>query len=268
MRKSKILLYAGVLAFAFGSCQKNDAFEVVPDEHISDAVLAKIHNLGFGTKEVTKIDEGYLVEGDIVLTPELLDAQNEQKLLRVANFEQYRTTNLVTGLPRTITISVDSKLGSKYVTSAQNLVNRYNALNLSLNFQLVSSGGDIRFVAAPRNAQYLASAGFPTSTGQPYNTIKVNATYLNRNAWNEASITSVMAHEVGHCIGFRHTDYMDRSYSCGGAYANEGASTVGAINIPGTPTSADPNSWMLACIGKNVDRPFNNNDKVALNYLY
>jgi hypothetical protein len=61
---------------------------------------------------------------------------------------------------------------------------------------------------------------------------------------------------------------MNRTYSCGGSAANEGASTVGAILIPGTPSGPDPNSWMLACIGANQNRPFNSNDKTALNYLY
>jgi hypothetical protein len=43
---------------------------------------------------------------------------------------------------------------------------------------------------------------------------------------------------------------------------------VGAIHIPGTPTGPDPTSWMLACIGSGVNRPFNSNDVTALNYLY
>ncbi|WP_317044047.1 M57 family metalloprotease [Hymenobacter amundsenii] len=52
------------------------------------------------------------------------------------------------------------------------------------------------------------------------------------------------------------------------SYSNEGASTVGAVYIPGTPSGADPNSWMLACIGSTDDRPFNANDRTALNYVY
>jgi hypothetical protein len=89
------------------------------------------------------------------------------------------------------------------------------------------------------------------------------------DATNTNYIATIMAHEVGHCIGFRHTDYMSRRYSCGSG-GNEGQSStgVGAVHIPGTPTKGDPNSWMLACIGSKVNRPFNSNDKVALNYLY
>ena len=77
-----------------------------------------------------------------------------------------------------------------------------------------------------------------------------------------------MAHEIGHAIGFRHTDYMNRSYSCGGSPVNEGSAGVGAIHVPGTPTGPDPNSWMLSCIGSGQNRPFNANDRTALNYLY
>lgn len=40
---------------------------------------------------------------------------------------------------------------------------------------------------------------------------------------------------MGHCIGFRHTDYMNRSYSCRGSAVNEGSAGVGAVYIPGTP---------------------------------
>ena len=83
-------------------------------------------------------------------------------------------------------------------------------------------------------------------------------------------IATIIAHEMGHCIGFRHTDYFDRSISCGGGTSNEGDGGVGANHIPGTPTGADlqgNGSWMLACTdGSNRD--FTNADVTALNYLY
>jgi hypothetical protein len=75
---------------------------------------------------------------------------------------------------------------------------------------------------------------------------------------------------MGHCIGFRHTDYFNRSISCGGSPVNEGpAEPIGANHIPGTPTGASlsAGSWMLSCTGGG-NRPFNNDDKTALDYLY
>ena len=128
----------------------------------------------------------------------------------------------------------------------------------------VASGGDI-VIRLINGGNYIASSGFPTSTGAPYNTVKYNRAYQNYSA---GFMTTVIAHEVGHCIGFRHTDYMDRSFSCGGSPTNEGASNVGAIFIPGTATGPEAGSWMLSCLSASTNRQFNNNDKVALNYLY
>jgi len=259
------LLTLGLIVSVMTSCQKDQTLNS-SDEPIGDATLAKISALGFGTSGVQKHEDGYLVEGDIVLTNEMLNGATNNKLLRIANEEQYRTTNLVTGLPRVITISVASNLPSSYVTATDEAIARYNAEGLQITMQRVSSGADIAITAAPKNAQYLASAGFPTSNGAPYNKILVSTRQIGNQP--QPTVASILAHEIGHCIGFRHTDYMSRQYSCGGSPVNEGASTVGAIQIPGTPSGPDSGSWMLACIGGGQNRPFNNNDKVALGYLY
>jgi len=257
------LFFIGVVVLF--SCKKEG--KPVSDE-VPQSVKDQISALGFTSANAQKIDEGYLVEGDIIITPELLSNSPQSQFLRVGNEEQYRTTNLVKSLPRTITVSLDRRIPSAYGPVLTEMVNRYNALNLQVHFQQVSSGGQIVFKVA--HGSYLASSGFPSSQGSPYPTVNVNtnaigtgtsSTFINYAA-------TIFAHEVGHCIGFRHTDYMNRSYSCGGSAVNEGASTVGAILIPGTPSGPDPNSWMLACIGANQNRPFNANDKTALNYLY
>jgi len=260
---------AGLLiAFAFlFSCQTEDVTSLktgIPQE-----TLAKISALGFGTTNVVVDGDGYLVEGDIHLTRENLDRGLGGNLLRVAEVEQYRTTNLVNaGSSRTITLSLDTKLPSSYGAALDEVIRRFNAENLTLQFSRVSSGATISFVSG--NGSYLASAGFPTNSGNPFNQVKINARFIGNGTSTAFRdyVATIMAHELGHCIGFRHTDYMDRSYSCNGSATNEGAGTVGAILIPGTPAGPDAGSWMLACIGSGQNRPFNNNDKSALNYLY
>ncbi len=267
MKLMKLIPIALFASFTFTSCvEKND---IITDDTISSDVVQKISKLGFSTHDIKKDEDGgYIVEGDILLHDHDLDRVLDGKVLRVAEAEQYHTTLLVTGSPRVITISISNRLPSSYVGALDEAIRRYNAENLSLSFQRVSSGADISIVKG--NGSFLASAGFPTSTGNPFNQVKVNSGAIG----NGTSVTftnyvaTILAHEIGHCIGFRHTDYMGRQYSCGGSPVNEGASTVGAIQIPGTPSGPDAGSWMLACIGSNQSRLFNSNDKVALNFLY
>lgn len=260
---TKSLALLGALSLGIMSCKKEVKEDTLPQEEVSQAIKDKISALGFTSSNAQKVEEGYLVEGDIILTDADLNSVPQNVFLRIANDEQYRTNNLVTGLPRTITVSSSGTVNTAISDAINSAIARYNAENLGLTFQRVSSGGDIT-IKIVNGGNYIASAGFP-SGGDPYNTVKFNKQYQNYSA---GFLTTVIAHEMGHCIGFRHTDYMSRQYSCGGSPANEGASTVGAVHIPGTPTGPDSGSWMLACLSATTNRPFNNNDKTALNYLY
>jgi hypothetical protein len=273
--KNKVLLTIGlgaaVTASVLFSCTKNNSQPAKQTTAVSADVLKKISDLGFSTDEVRKQGDNYLVEGDILLTSANLSEASTSPNLRIAENEQYRTTNLVKSLPRTITVSV-SNLPTVYATATANAVARYNALGLTIQFQIVSSGGNIQVIGfneGPSGGYItLGSSGFPTSAGDPYNQIQMNT---NAQAYGTNPdvnyLTSVLQHEIGHCIGFRHTDYMNRAFSCGGRRSNEGSAGIGAINIPGTPTKADAGSWMLAC-SSGTDRTFNPNDVIALNYLY
>jgi hypothetical protein len=243
------------------SCKKD---ATPAQDEISQDVLSKVYGLGFSSQNVQRTEGGYLVEGDIFLSEADLNSTPATQFLRVGSEEQYRTFNLVSALPRTITVSISNKLPASYVAALDEALGRYNALGLLITFQRVSSNANISIVKAGGN--FLASAGFPTSGGSPYGQVKVNSTAMGNQP--QSTVATVLAHELGHCIGFRHTDYMNRSYSCGGQAVNEGSGSIGAVLIPGTPSGPDPNSWMLSCIGSGQNRPFNNNDRTALLYLY
>ncbi len=261
MKQLNSYLAIGLLAVVFlASCAKDN--QEVAQQVVSQDVLQKIASLGFSTNEVQVIDEGYLVEGDIILTKSDLDNLPSGELLRIAETEQYHTTNLVTSLPRNITVSSSGNVNSNVDAAINAAIARYNAENLRLTFTRVGSNGNIN-IKVVNGGPYIASAGFP-SGGNPYNEVKFNKTYQN---YSLGFVTTVIAHEIGHCIGFRHTDYMNRAYSCGTG-GNEGDGGVGATHIEGTPTGPDAASWMLACLSASTDRPFNANDKTALNYLY
>ncbi|MET3880103.1 M57 family metalloprotease [Chitinophaga sp. OAE865] len=273
MRAQSIpVLCCMAVAFLFASCQKNDAKKEVQPDPVSAEVLAQIKANGFSTENVVKTEDGYLVEGDILLTAEQLKESVSSPVLRIAKTEQYRTNYLVTALPRVIRIKVTG-LGTAFIAGTDTAIARYNRLGLRMTFQRVASGAaeiTIKgFNQGPSGGYItLGSSGFPTSSGNPYSTIKMNTNqYAYGSNPNVLYVGSVIQHEIGHCIGMRHTDYMDRSYSCGGTPTNEGASNIGAVYIPGTPSGPDANSWMLAC-SNGGNRTFNANDIIALNYLY
>ncbi|EPX58776.1 protease B [Cystobacter fuscus DSM 2262] len=108
------------------------------------------------------------------------------------------------------------------------------------------------------------SAGFP-SGGLPYSTINIGAGLAS---YSVDVIEHVITHELGHTIGFRHTDYYNRSISCGSG-GNEGDAGVGAIHIPGTPTRANVGgSLMNSCFRSVETGEFASSDITALKALY
>lgn len=263
-----------IAAMTFTACSK-DVKE--PEAEVPESAIAQIKSMGFSTEGIQKVNGGYLVEGDIILTESQLGVESTSPSVVIAQEEQYRTTNLVSVSKHpTITVALansSAQHDAAFSAALDEAIRRYNAEGLQITFQRVASGADITVQAYYQVSSTLGSAGFPTSSGDPYNNIQMNTYHYSTGttSTNVNYIATIMAHEMGHCIGFRHTDYMDRSFSCGGRKANEEkpfASGYGAIHIPGTPTTADAASWMLACIGSNVNRPFNTNDKVALNALY
>jgi Dual-action HEIGH metallo-peptidase len=260
---SKTLL-AIVCISVFATSCKHESVTTVKDE-VSPAVLQQIAAQGFSTDDVTKVSNGYLVEGDIVLTPENLRGLPDGKNLVIANEEHYRTTNLVTGTPRKISLSLTNGAAPYFVTAADAAIARYNAQNLGVTFNRVTSGGNINITLFYQVSNILGSSGFP-SGGNPYPEIKMN-TYWYSSGTNQGYLASIITHEMGHCIGYRHTDYANRAYSCGGRRYNEGSAGVGAIYITGTPTGGSPGSWMLACTNGS-DRPFTSSDIIALHGVY
>ncbi|MGB3464224.1 MAG: M57 family metalloprotease [Cyclobacteriaceae bacterium] len=280
MRKiNNFVIALAVGALTLFSCATEET--VYHEEAIPQDVLNQLSEAGYDVSNaLISYDDndkklGYIVENDLLITEEaLLDLQSFNG---DPETEQYATDNLVTGLPRVITVYMPT--GRKGFSSGEQAgldeaLRRYNAENLQISFQRSSSSSaDIVFQRLSKRDErrgVLGSAGFPTSGGSPFGTIRMSGILESTYGLSVNGIATIMAHEMGHCIGFRHTDFFDRSISCGGALSNEGNGGVGANHIPGTNTGADlqgNGSWMLAC-SDGSSRPFTNDDKTALSFLY
>ena len=260
------------LLLTLNSCQDNS--DELDQQVVPEKVISKLKALGFNPDGIEVIEEGYRIERDIIIREsdlETLDFHDHSHKGRAD--KQYSTNNLVsTGGNRNITIYMrDSRFPSNYATALNTAISRFNAENLELTFSRTNNrrNADIEIRNLSRRDErrgVLGSAGFP-SGGDPYGSVLLSRIMGSSFGYSTNAIATVIAHELGHCIGFRHTDYFDRSLSCGGNPVNEGPSTVGANHIPGTPTGFSAESWMLSCSGGG-DRPFNNDDQVALDFLY
>lgn len=238
--------------------------EVTEHVHSLNLDLDQLETYAFEYPDGT-VEEKFLLEGDVALTrEELTDLQEEMN----GDLRQYRTYNLVSQ-GRTVRIlgytGGSYALSSKMRTALSWAVNNYKNVNTSLNFTLNygtnHSAYDI-VVYRVNNGQVGGVAGFP-SGGRPYKWAQI---FSGMDNYNTNTVEHVITHEIGHCLGFRHTDWANR-YSCG-SYNNEGAGGTGAVNVPGTPSGTDWNSIMLACFGNNEDGEFGYYDRVALQAMY
>ncbi|MFY2558332.1 M57 family metalloprotease [Corallococcus terminator] len=226
-------------------------------------IIANLVEAGFPANDIMVADGNVYVGRDAHVT---LEASREMLQQPEQGPEQYRTTNLVSSSITRICIVPTSGFNS-YARLSQGLdlaIANYNALGLSFTMVRGNAGSCSATITAQTTSGAGGSAGFP-SGGRPYGTINIGTSL---NTYSVGVNEHVITHELGHTVGFRHSDYYNRAISCGSG-GNEGAAGVGAIHIAGTPTTASTGgSLMNSCFRSTETGNFTASDRTALTTLY
>jgi dual-action HEIGH metallo-peptidase len=258
VKAAVLAMTCSALTFGCGADQPRDGAEDTKE------IVANLGQAGFPASEIMVVDGIVYVGRDAAVS-----LQASREMLEVdgstAGKEQYRTTNLVSLSLRTICVN-GSKFSGNFSTALDDAIANYNALPLTFDMRRTtgSTTGCDAVITMKISGPTGGSSGFP-SGGLPFNTINIG-NGMNNFAVN--TIAHVITHELGHTVGFRHSDFFNRSISCGTG-GNEGDGGVGAILIQGTPSGATVGgSIMNSCFRTVETGEFTNSDVTALNAMY
>ncbi|XXF76265.1 zinc-dependent metalloprotease [Myxococcaceae bacterium GXIMD 01537] len=226
-------------------------------------IVSNLVKAGFPADDIMIVEDAVYVGRDAHVT---VEASREMLEPGKESAEQYRTTNLVGTSVTKICINPTTTFNS-YTRLSQGLdlaIANYNGRGLRFTMARGPTTGCSANITAQTMSGTGGSAGFP-SGGLPYGTINIGT---GLNTYSVDVNEHVITHELGHAVGFRHSDYYNRTISCGSG-GNEGTAGVGAVLIPGTPSTATVGgSIMNSCFRSTETGEWTSSDITALDYLY
>lgn len=214
------------------SCKKENTLKEVKAEDDIELLTTYLISKGFKANDIAFEKGRFILEKDIIIKREDVAARMKiESAFNGPQTEHWRHNYLVSGTYNSdikIVLDLDVPLG--WVLAIQNAVANWNNMNgtrIGMSFTANYSMSNTRILMGTYNGEsWIARALLPTVDGKPGLTIEINHYYDTlENSEKEFAIT----HELGHIIGFRHTNQSN------------------GIFIPGTAVS-DPLSVMNATV--------------------
>ncbi len=254
----KIFIGIFMLTVLATACKKNKDDVRPPEENTTYRDI--ISSLGFDPNKAVEQDDHYLVEGDIIFTKKELKSLKEQSgegLQLRLNQTKYKWIVSDTYIGN-VKVFIPSTINPSWQTAVRGAINNWNTLtNTKIHFSEVTTSSTANIIVSEinnGNITDVASASMPqqysATDTRPGSSLIVNNYYLYLGS---ANLLYTATHELGHSIGFLHSNQQYNASS--------------GSQIPNTPLAGfDPKSVM-----HQYSQPwegFTNGDRRAAEALY
>ncbi|WDF68254.1 M57 family metalloprotease [Sphingobacterium oryzagri] len=268
-RNSIVLLLCAL--FVFQSCSKKDDFDVSVEESEFVNLKAAVASLGFDTTGIFVRGDEIFVEEDIALKKSQLFKTNSRQAVILPNqiIGGYRLRSFTYFISNTLTYHAPVEDAMREFRSIfPNSVTATRVFN--------ESTADLVFRGYNEVNHFCGYAIWPTVptllTGGVVELIVGESVNINLYHWRNLSNSqrkALIAHEVGHAIGVRHTNWRglgEGEFTAapnGGYYQTYGAYTV--PNTSNTGTNPDPSSiFNGGTCGRSWGNGFTEGDRRAV----
>lgn len=240
-----------LLSVTHFSCKKDLGPEIPasPDIEVPEALTAFVaQSTGVSVDKVSfsSKDSTFVVDGDgLIDYSDALTRYNDHLGSGASEEQRKHSYSVSRSLASSITIYVDPSVPALWLPILDKSIQNWNNAGSLIRLTRISTNtAHIKVNANYSVSSMIASANYPSSNGYPGRGITIN-TY--KNSLEEAKKIFAITHEIGHTLGFTHTD---------GTYGNL---------INGTPLK-DPNSIMNSiCLYWNA---FTSYDLLAFKAVY
>lgn len=257
LKQTTLVCFGLLLLLAIGCSKKSDVQVQPPDQqgfNMNDPLLKQILKEGYSLKNIQETQDYYVVEGDILFS------KKDHAPASGPQTEQGRSPYIVAPAYRAINVYLNTAgfTSINLNTIVDNVIAAYNAVGSGISMTRVFSPAQAHITIQQNSsigAGVCGQAGFPFSSGQPFNIVNISQTVLVSNGiTSNAQLTQLVAHELGHCLGLRHTNY-------------QALGEPAPIGIPSTPSS-DAASVMNGATCGSSWAGFSTNDQTAFRALY
>lgn len=220
-------LFFALSMFLF-ACSKDNATADVKSEDNTEKLVSYLETQGFKKDKIVLKGDNFILDGDVIISKAEVEKRvaNDANPDRIPSGEHWRGAYLVSNTYNTnVRLYIDPAVPADWRTAIQGAVNNWNAVNgtrLGMSITTSATGVYTRVFMGFESANWIARAYLPTSNGRPGVSVEINSNY---NSLPASQKLFAITHELGHTIGFYHTNQTQ------------------GIFITGTPT-VDANSVM------------------------